>query len=122
MAKVYNIMDRLVNVKPTVQIDEEHEYKINNTKNNAIYIQSLAKKAEKKKDDMEFIDKVIKASLGEEAFDYINSKSDEWSMEAYTTIINVILAAISNEDLEKVEEENQIKKESFRKKKEEPAV
>lgn len=48
MAKVYDIMNKLVNVKPTVKIDEDHEYKINNTKNNAIYIQSLVKENKKK--------------------------------------------------------------------------
>lgn len=108
MAKVYDIMNKLVNVKPTVKIDEDHEYKINNTKNNAIYIQSLVKEDEKKdkktKDEMELINKIIKASLGQEAFEYIDSKGDEWSMAAYNAIINVIMAAISNVELEEIEE------------------
>lgn len=108
MAKVYDIMNKLVNVKPTVKIDEDHEYKINNTKNNAIYIQSLVKEDKKKekknKDEMELINKIIKASLGQEAFEYIDSKGDEWSMVAYNAIINVIMAAISNVELEEIEE------------------
>ncbi|HHD2785039.1 TPA: hypothetical protein ACOTHR_002566 [Clostridium perfringens] len=108
MAKVYDIMNKLVNVKPTVKIDENHEYKINNTKNNAIYIQSLVKEDKKKdkknKDEMELINKIIKASLGQEAFEYIDSKGDEWSMAAYNAIINVIMAAISNVELEEIEE------------------
>lgn len=108
MAKVYDIMNKLVNVKPTVKIDEYHEYKINNTKNNAIYIQSLVKenkkKDDKKQDEMELINKIIKASLGKEAFEYIDSKGDEWSMSAYNAIINVIMAAISNVELEEIEE------------------
>ncbi|XZM32255.1 hypothetical protein ACSXAY_10005 [Clostridium perfringens] len=112
MAKVYDIMNKLVNVKPTVKIDEDHEYKINNTKNNAIYIQSLVKEDKKKekkkekknKDEMELINKIIKASLGQEAFEYIDSKGDEWSMAAYNAIINVIMAAISNVELEEIEE------------------
>lgn len=108
MAKVYDIMNKLVNVKPTVKIDEDHEYKINNTKNNAIYIQSLVKgdkkKDKKNKDEMELINKIIKASLGQEAFEYIDSKGDEWSMAAYNAIINVIMAAISNVELEEIEE------------------
>lgn len=108
MAKVYDIMNKLVNVKPTVKIDEDHEYKINNTKNNAIYIQSLVKEDKKKdkknKDEMELINKIIKASLGNEAFEYIDSKGDEWSMAAYNSIINVIMAAISNVELEEIEE------------------
>ena len=108
MAKVYDIMNKLVNVKPTVKIDEDHEYKINNTKNNAIYIQSLArgndKKGDKNYDEMEFMNKIIKASLGQEAFEYIDSKGEEWSMAQYEAILNVIMAAISNVELEEIEE------------------
>lgn len=108
MAKVYNIMNKMVNVKPTVKIDEEHEYKINNTKNNAIYIQSLAKgndkKDDKKYDEMEFMNKIIKASLGQEAFEYIDSKGEEWSMAQYEAILNVIMAAVSNVEIEEIEE------------------
>lgn len=108
MAKVYNIMNKMVNVKPTVKIDEEHEYKINNTKNNAIYIQSLArgndKKGDKNYDEMEFMNKIIKASLGQEAFEYIDSKGEEWSMAQYEAILNVIMASVSNVELEEIEE------------------
>ncbi|EGT4140444.1 hypothetical protein EQY97_05690 [Clostridium perfringens] len=104
MAKVYNIMNKMVNVKPTVKIDEEHEYKINNTKNNAIYIQSLAKGNDKKIDEMEFMNKIIKASLGQEAFEYIDSKGEEWSMAQYEAILNAIMAAVSNVELEEIEE------------------
>lgn len=104
MAKVYNIMNKMVNAKPTVKIDEDHEYKINNTKNNAIYIQSLAKDNDKKDDEMEFMNKIIKASLGQEAFEYIDSKGDEWSMAQYEAIINAIMAAVSNVELEEIEE------------------
>lgn len=108
MAKVYNIMDKLVNVKPIVQIDEEHEYKINNTKNNAVYIQSLVKKNKQDKekneevDEIKLIEKIIKASLGKDAFDYIESL--DLSMEGYNTIVNAIMAGISNLELEEIEE------------------
>ncbi|BDU91777.1 hypothetical protein JJB75_16360 [Clostridium perfringens] len=122
MAKVYDIMNKLVNVKPTVKIDEDHEYKINNTKNNAIYIQSLVKenkkKDDKKHDEMELINKIIKASLGKEAFEYIDSKGDEWSMSAYNAIINVIMAAISNVELEEIEEMSEKEAKQFQESKE----
>ena len=122
MAKVYNIMNKMVNVKPTVKIDEDHEYKINNTKNNAIYIQSLVKenkkKDDKKQDEMELINKIIKASLGKEAFEYIDSKGDEWSMSAYNAIINVIMAAISNVELEEIEEMSEKEAKRFQESKE----
>ena len=122
MAKVYDIMNKLVYVKPTVKIDEDHEYKINNTKNNAIYIQSLVKenkkKDDKKQDEMELINKIIKASLGKEAFEYIDSKGDEWSMSAYNAIINVIMAAISNVELEEIEEMSEKEAKRFQESKE----
>ncbi|EGT0689888.1 TPA: hypothetical protein K8N36_001238 [Clostridium perfringens] len=122
MAKVYDIMNKLVNVKPTLKIDEDHEYKINNTKNNAIYIQSLVKenkkKDDKKQDEMELINKIIKASLGKEAFEYIDSKGDEWSMSAYNAIINVIMAAISNIELEEIEEMSEKEAKRFQESKE----
>ena len=122
MAKVYDIMNKLVNVKPTVKIDEDHEYKINNTKNNAIYIQSLVKENKKKddknQDEMELINKIIKASLGKEAFEYIDSKGDEWSMSAYNAIINVIMAAISNVELEEIEEMSEKEAKRFQESKE----
>ncbi|MBY0756510.1 hypothetical protein K5V21_13755 [Clostridium sardiniense] len=110
MAKVYNIMDKLVNDKPILEIDEDHKYKINNSKNNAIYIQSLVKQNKNKKsknkdeeiNEIEMLEKIIKASLGVEAFEYIESL--ELSFECYNTIINAIMAAISNLELEEIEE------------------
>ena len=112
MAKVYNIMDKLVNVKPTVKIDEDHEYKINNSKNNAVYIQSLfssnnnkknrGKDKDKEINEFEALDKIIKASLGKEAFDYIERL--DLSLEGYNLIVNAIMAGISNVELEELEE------------------
>lgn len=108
MAKVYNIMDKLVNIKPVIKIDEDHEYKINNSKNNAIYIQSLVNKDRKDKaegkevNDIKTLENIIKASLGKDAFDYIESL--DLSMEGYSTIVNAIMAGISNLELEEIEE------------------
>lgn len=108
MAKIYNIMNKLTNERPIVQIDEKHEYKINNTKNNAVYIQALVKESKKDKeknkdvDEIKLVEKIIIASLGKEAFDYIESL--ELSMEGYNVIINAIMAGISNSELEEIEE------------------
>ena len=124
MAKVYNIMDRLVNVKPTIKIDEDHEYKINNSKNNAVYIQSLFSNNKKNKgkeiDEFEVLDKIIKASLGKEAFEYIESL--DLSLEGYTTIVEAVMAGIQNVELEEIEKEGKKAKERFQQKKEEPVV
>ncbi|HAT4339400.1 TPA: hypothetical protein I9094_001662 [Clostridium perfringens] len=124
MAKVYNIMDRLVNIKPTIKIDEDHEYKINNSKNNAVYIQSLFSNNKKNKgkeiDEFEVLDKIIKASLGTDAFEYIESL--DLSLEGYTTIVEAVMAGIQNVELEEIEKEGKKAKERFQQKKEEPVV
>ncbi|WWU65219.1 hypothetical protein QJR26_02240 [Clostridium baratii] len=113
MAKIYNIMNKLTNERPIVQIDEEHEYKINNTKNHAIYIQSLVKENEEV--GIEVMEKIVKTSLGKEAFEYIESL--ELSLEGYEVIINAIMAGISNLEYAEMEEVNKKEMEKFRKKK-----
>lgn len=112
MGKVYDIMSRLTNNKPVIKIDEEHEYTVNNSKNQAMFITQLAK--DTKLNDFERIDKVIEAGLGEEAIIYINSL--DLSMKATTTIINAIMAAISEVELEEIEEEAKKENKGFRKK------
>lgn len=99
MAQIYNIMDRLTNDKPLIKIDKDHEYKVNNSKNQAIFIKQLSEDA--KIDDFERMDKIIEASLGKEAIDYINTL--DLSVKAYSTVINAIMAAISEISLEEVE-------------------
>lgn len=99
MAQIYNIMDRLTNDKPVIRIDKDHEYKVNNSKNQAIFIKQLSEDA--KIDDFERMDKIIEASLGKEAIDYINTL--DLSVKAYSTVINAIMAAISEISLEEVE-------------------
>ncbi|MBU3208688.1 hypothetical protein KPL28_03430 [Clostridium algidicarnis] len=99
MAQIYNIMDRLTNDKPVIKIDKDHEYKVNNSKNQAIFIKQLSE--DTKIDDFERMDKIIEASLGKEAIDYINSL--DLSVKAYSAVINAIMAAISEISLEEVE-------------------
>lgn len=114
MAKIYNIMNKLTNERPVIKIDDTHEYKINNTKNNAIYIQSLTKNAEKgETDDIELLDKIIKVSLGQDAFNYIESL--ELDLKSYEVIVNTIMAAISNLELEEIETINEEEANRFQK-------
>lgn len=115
MAKVYNIMNKLTNEKPVLKIDEDHEYKINNSKNNAIYIQSLVKNKDKQGNGIEVLDKIVKASLPKEAFEYIESL--DLSLDAYSVIVNAIMAGISNLELDEIEELNQKEMERFQKEK-----
>ena len=102
MARVYDIVEKITNgnKKPTIKIDADHEYTINNSKNTAVLIKVLSE--DKKIEDFERIDKIIQAALGKEALDYINSL--ELLMPQYNIIVNVIMAAISDMSLEEMDE------------------
>ena len=113
MGKVYDIMSRLTNNKPKVIIDKDHEYEVSNSKNQAIFIKQLSE--DEKLDDFERMDKIIEAGLGKEALNYINSLN--LSLVGTGTIINAIMAALNDMDLEEIEElaEEERKKSRFRK-------
>lgn len=102
MARQYDIAKKLMerNQKPTVSIDDDHVYKINNTAPAAMMIEALGK--DKGLGEFEILNKIITIALGKEAASYIESQ--ELTMPAYTTIINVIMAAISDTSLEEMEE------------------
>ncbi|WP_300382638.1 hypothetical protein [Clostridium sp.] len=113
MARVYDIISRLENgnQKPVVKIDEAHEYKINTSKAAAFKIMAIAEDESIKEDKR--VEDIVKVALGGEAFNYIESK--ELSITSYNTVINVIMAAISDVDLEEVENEAKKVKKSPRK-------
>lgn len=111
MGKVYDIMSRLTNNKPTIKIDDKHEYTVNNSKNTAIFIKQTGE--DTKLDDLKKMDIIIESALGKEALEYINSL--DLSLKATGTIINAIMAAISEEDLEVIEEEAKKQQKKFRK-------
>ncbi|MBS5305746.1 hypothetical protein [Clostridium sp.] len=103
MARVYDIISRLENgnQKPVVKIDADHEFKINNSKAAAFRIMALADDENVKEDER--LEGIIKIGLGKEAFDYIESL--DLTMTSYTLIINAIMAAIADVELEEIEEE-----------------
>lgn len=101
MGKIYNIMDRLTNDKPQIQIDNDHIYTVNNSKNQAIFIKQLS--GDKSVDDFKRMDNIIEAGLGKEALEYINSR--KFSVAENGVIINAIMAAIGEVELEEIEEE-----------------
>ena len=113
MAKIYNIMDKLTSDKPVIRIDEDHEYKVNNSKNQAIFIKQLSE--DTKLDDFERMDMIVEAALGKEALEYINTL--ELSVKGYSTIINAAMAAIAELDLEEVEEAAETERKKLTKKK-----
>lgn len=100
MAKIYNIMDRLTNDKPVIKLSEDKEFRVNNSKNQAIFIKQLSE--DPKLDDFERMDMIVEAALGKEALEYINTL--DLSVKAYGTVINTIMAAISELSLEEVEQ------------------
>ena len=112
MARVYDIVSRLENAnqKPEIKIDEEHIYKVNNSKAVALRIMALSEDKETK--ETEILDKIVTLALGKEACDYINSLN--LSLSAHNTIINAIIAAIGDVEIEDIEEQAK-KKEKLRK-------
>lgn len=105
MARKYDIIERLKekNERPFIILDEEHKYSINTSKTNVMSIMAIADdKDDKQKDDFEkdikTIEKIIELALGKSAFEYIISQ--DYTFAVYESIIDVIMAAISDKDLD----------------------
>jgi hypothetical protein len=113
MARVYDVISRLENgnQKPVVKVDAEHEFKINNSKAAAFKIMAIAE--DEKIKDNERLENIVKVALGKEAYEYIENL--ELSMPSYNTIVNVIMAAIADVELEEIEKESQNSKKAPRK-------
>lgn len=114
MARKYDIAQRIANAnqKPTIVIDEEHEYKINTGKSVVIMIQALAEDNENEngegENSLEFLDKVVTLGLGKNAFDCIESL--ELTFPAYSEIVMAIMAAFQDVEIEEIEEQKKEKK------------
>ncbi|WP_394896493.1 hypothetical protein [Clostridium paraputrificum] len=113
MARVYDIISRLENgnQKPVVKIDTDHEFKINNSKAAAFKLMALMN--DNKVKESERLEDIIKIGLGKEAFEYIESLG--LSMPSYNLIINAIMAAIGDVDIEEIEAEAKKEKKKPRK-------
>lgn len=113
MARVYDIISRLENgnQKPVVKIDADHEFKINNSKAAAFKLMALMD--DNKVKESERLENIIKIGLGKEAFEYIESLG--LSMPNYNLIINAIMAAIGDADIEEIEAEAKKEKKKPRK-------
>ena len=99
MGRFYNIAGRMDNSKSDVKIDEDHIFKINTNKAVGLEIDSIYK--DDNLGNFEKMDQVIKAALGKEAFEYIESL--ELNIPSYAVIVNAIMAALSDSELEEIE-------------------
>ncbi|WP_280527240.1 Gp15 family bacteriophage protein [Clostridium sp. BJN0001] len=101
MGRAYDIVDRIANAnqKPKIKLNENTEFKINNSFAAAIAIKAYSE--DKELSDEERIQKIFTVALNEEAREYI--KSQEYAMPVYIIILNAIMAAIANMDLEDME-------------------
>lgn len=104
-------MDRLTNDKPVIKIDNDHQFTVNNSKNEAIFIKQLSE--DPKLNDYQKMDKIVEAALGKEAADYINTL--DLSVKGTAVVINAIMAAIGEVELEEVEKEAAKQAKNFRK-------
>ena len=108
MGKRYNIIDRITNAKErsTIQVDETHEFKINDSFPAAMAIRVYME--DKKLDEEKKIEKVLGVAFKKEDVEYI--KGLGLKLTGYTAIINTIMAAISDMDLEEIEKVSEEKK------------
>lgn len=102
MGKRYNIISKIAKSREpaTVQIDEEHEFRINNSFAAAMAVNAYME--DKKLKDEEKFNKVFGTVFNKEANDYIESL--KLPPSGYMDIFEVIKAAMMDEDLEEIEE------------------
>lgn len=102
MGRKYNIINKIAKSREpaTVQIDEEHECRINNSFAAAMAI-NVYMEDKKLKEDERF-NKVFGTAFTKADNDYI--KSLELPPSGYMEIVKVIKAAMMDEDLEEIEE------------------
>ena len=113
MGRVYDVISRLQNQneRPVIKIDEEHSFTINTSKTNVLMMMGYIKKKEKETKDnpeaeISMTDHLIKMALGEKAAEYIESQC--MAMAAISDIVQVIMAAIGDTEVDfeqEVEEE-----------------
>lgn len=107
MGKRYNIINKITNAKEraTVQIDDEHEFKINDSFPAAMAIKAYME--DKKLDEEKKIEKVLGIAFKREEIEYI--KSLNLKLPGYVAIVNAVMAAIADvelDELEKKQDEN----------------
>ncbi|WP_026887724.1 hypothetical protein [Clostridium beijerinckii] len=105
MSKKYNIVNKIMNAKEraTVQIDDEHEFKINDSFPAAMAIKAYMEDKDLKEEDQ--IAKVLGTAFDKKANEYI--KSLNLKMSGYIAIVNAIMAAIADVELDEIEKKQE---------------
>lgn len=99
MGKMIDISAKLTSERPKLKIAEDKIYEIDDRKNTILKLNQKMKGADI--EDLEFIDDIIKMTLGPKAFKEINEM--DLSMTAYQNIMLAIMAAVMGESLEVAE-------------------
>lgn len=94
-----DISAKISNEKPTIKIAEGKIYEVNNSKNNILLMDQKIKN--KKGNETELMDDIIKHLLGEKAFKEIDAMN--LPMPAYKAIYIGVMAAVSGESYEEAE-------------------
>lgn len=109
MGRKYDIVNKINagTQRPTLMVDKDHEFKINTNRAAVLSIMALVEDQNQKDtsytESFEVTDKILKIALGEEACKYIETLDLDFN--TYMGLSTVIMAAIQDEDLEKVEKE-----------------
>lgn len=109
MGRKYDIVNKINagTQRPILVVDLDHEFKINTSRAAVLSIMALVEDQNREDtsytESFETTDKILKIALGEEACGYIETLDLDFN--TYMGLSTVIMAAIQDEDLEKVEEE-----------------
>ena len=94
-----DISSRLTTAPCTVKLAEAVEFVVNDKKNNVLQLNQIL--TEGGMNDIAMLDKAIKLTLGEEAYDYIESQN--WSLHNYQVVFIAIMASILRIPFEEAE-------------------
>lgn len=101
MGRRYNIINKIASAKERaeIEIDADHVFRINDSFAAAMMIKAVME--DKKLDEEKKIEKVLGTSFKPDDIKYI--KSLDLKLPGYVAIVNAIMAAIADEDLEEIE-------------------
>ncbi|OCA99385.1 hypothetical protein [Clostridium beijerinckii] len=105
MGKRYNIVNKIMNAKERaeIEIDEDHVFKINDSFAAAMMIKATME--DKKLNEEKQIEKVLGVAFKPDDIKYI--KSLDLKLPGYVAIVNAVMAAIADVDLDEIEKKQE---------------